>query len=64
MQTIKYISVPRFVVNLDDKPENRWNQIINAYKTKFDGVMNVMDKLLDGYTYRDNLILGFMVVFQ
>jgi hypothetical protein len=44
----EYIQVPRFKINLDDNPEDRWDHIINIYKTKFDGIMKVMDNLLQG----------------
>lgn len=49
-QSIEYRSIPRFTVNLDEKPENRWNDVINEYKTKFNDVLNVMDRLLQGFT--------------
>lgn len=48
--SVEYKSVPKFIINLDDKPENRWNQVIKEYKSKFNSVINVMNKLLQGFS--------------
>jgi len=45
----KFKTIPKFKIDLDEAPENRWNAVVKAYKNKFDGVMNVMDKLLEGF---------------
>lgn len=46
---IEYNPIPKFVIDLNEKSENRWNDVINIYKTKFDKIINVMDKLLKGF---------------
>src|SRR5579872_6582457 len=59
---MKYTSVPKFIVDLDLKPEKRWNHIIDVYKTKFDIVMNVLDNMLSNFGFT-GIILKWLIWF-
>ncbi|VBB18342.1 hypothetical protein YASMINEVIRUS_805 [Yasminevirus sp. GU-2018] len=53
LQSKNYASlteVPRFIINLDLPPDQRWTHVIKLYKHKFSKVMDTVDTLLGGIT--------------
>lgn len=59
---VKYTLVPKFTVNLDLKPEKRWNDIIDTYKTKFESVMIILDDMINNFGFA-GIILKWLTWF-
>ena len=42
-------TVPKYVVNLNLPPEERWNDVIDDYRGKFDDILDIVDQILGPY---------------
>jgi|SRR3989338_817406 len=44
----KKSDIPRFIINLEDNPKERWKEVIEVYKEKIPKVISWMDEFLKG----------------
>jgi len=59
-------TVPRYIINLDDPPEERWDQVIADYADQWDNVQKILKRTLQDLTGKvlgsiiDKLLSGIM----